>query len=165
MGQVALLHAGQQHQPELEPLGPVQAGEGDPVAGQILQTQDGEPFAIDVPVVVGTAGGVETAIVRLDGARRAFEVRTDERPLELKVDPEFDVFGDPAYSGPVTSVPSPRPRTKVMKMVLGIFGVIGFWGMTAGSMILNCSPFCFFSMLRAISASSFRFSKLVKWLI
>ena len=40
--------------------------------GVLRQTQGGEPFAVDVPVVVQTAKGVERQVVRMDGAEQPF---------------------------------------------------------------------------------------------
>jgi len=67
-------------------------GGGSEVRGVLRQTQPGEPFVLDVPVVVQTAGVAVTEVVRLDGREVSFAVRTAERPVALHVDPEFDLF-------------------------------------------------------------------------
>ena len=45
------------------------------VRGTLSQTQGGEPFAMDVPVVLQTAKGEERKVVRLAGAEQPFAVR------------------------------------------------------------------------------------------
>ena len=60
--------------------------------GKLRQTQAGDPFELDAPVVVQTSGGTETRQVRLHGAEQPFEIRTQQRPLQLQVDPQFDLF-------------------------------------------------------------------------
>ncbi|HSK08180.1 MAG TPA: M20/M25/M40 family metallo-hydrolase, partial [Vicinamibacterales bacterium] len=62
------------------------------VQGTLRQAQGGEPFALDVPVLVETAGGLERQVVRIEGAAQAFSIETRQEPLRLLVDPEFDVF-------------------------------------------------------------------------
>jgi hypothetical protein len=70
----------------------VKAGGGFEVTGALEQTQAGAPLALDVPVVVQTAGPAAQAIVRLEVARAEFSVATESAPLALHVDPSFDVF-------------------------------------------------------------------------
>jgi hypothetical protein len=65
---------------------------GYTVTGSLSQTQDGGPFAIEVPVVVHTSAGTETAIVSLSESNEGFEIQTEAEPLVLEVDPQFDVF-------------------------------------------------------------------------
>ncbi len=62
------------------------------VEGHLEQIQDDEPFTLDVPVMVQTEAGVETATVRLEGASQPLSIRTREKPLALHVDPLFEVF-------------------------------------------------------------------------
>jgi hypothetical protein len=68
------------------------AAGGFAVEGTLKQTQGGEPFPVDVPVVVQTARGVVSETVRLEGAQAAFTIRTADPPVSLQVDPQFDVF-------------------------------------------------------------------------
>jgi aminopeptidase N len=65
---------------------------GGQVVGTLRQVQGGEPFALDVPIVVLTAGGAVRQRVRLDAASREFAVPIADRPLALEVDPAFDLF-------------------------------------------------------------------------
>ncbi len=62
------------------------------VDGLLQQTQPGAPFIVDVPVVVQTAQGATTTMVRLDKAQAPFSIRVESAPLALYVDPRFDVF-------------------------------------------------------------------------
>ncbi len=68
--------------------------EGDAfvVSGTLRQTQSGEPFELDVPVVVQAVMGSSRHVVRLDGPQTAFSLRVTAEPLALQVDPDFDVF-------------------------------------------------------------------------
>jgi hypothetical protein len=64
------------------------------VRGRLEQTQDGAPFAVNVPIAIhmeNSASAFQTR-VRLDGKSTDFEVRVPARPVRLDVDPEFDVF-------------------------------------------------------------------------
>jgi hypothetical protein len=72
------------------------------VSGTLKQTQAGIPFALDVPVVVQTAGKAVSQVVRLDAAGAAFAIASPEKPLAVHVDPEFDVFRrlDPRETSP-----------------------------------------------------------------
>ncbi len=65
---------------------------GGEVRGTLSQTQGGEPFAMDVPVVLQTAKGEERKVVRLAGAEQPFQFAGEAEPLALYVDPRFDVF-------------------------------------------------------------------------
>jgi hypothetical protein len=62
------------------------------VRGTLRQTQGGDPFAVDVPVVIQTAKGTVRKTVALAGAAQAFSIATSDPPLALHVDPDFDVF-------------------------------------------------------------------------
>lgn len=64
---------------------------GYTVTGAIRQRQAG-PFELQVPVVVTTAGKPVTAQLKSSEAVTRFSIDTDEEPLLLAVDPEFDVF-------------------------------------------------------------------------
>jgi aminopeptidase N len=70
---------------------PAVAG-GYRVEGSLRQSQGGEPFAADVPVVVQTAKGTVRQVVHLEAAQQAFSVAVAEVPLAVHVDPRFDVF-------------------------------------------------------------------------
>jgi Zn-dependent M28 family amino/carboxypeptidase len=67
-------------------------GSGFVVEGTIRQTQAGEPFAVDVPVVVQTPKGVVRQVVHLAMAAQVFSIATPDAPLMVHVDPRFDVF-------------------------------------------------------------------------
>ncbi|MEE8525607.1 MAG: M1 family aminopeptidase, partial [Thermoanaerobaculia bacterium] len=69
-----------------------EADGGFVVAGRLEQSQTGDPYTFEVPVVVLTAEGEKAIGVALDGRRTSFEVYTAGRPLALYVDPAFDVF-------------------------------------------------------------------------
>jgi hypothetical protein len=62
------------------------------VSGRLEQIQDGEPFPLEVPVVVHTASEDRAALATFRDATADFQVTTSERPLSLSVDPEFDLF-------------------------------------------------------------------------
>jgi hypothetical protein len=68
------------------------ATEGYRVSSSLLQSQGGEPFPLEIPIVVQTAAGTIGTVVRLTGQETAFEVATTDRPLTLRVDPDFDTF-------------------------------------------------------------------------
>jgi hypothetical protein len=68
------------------------AAGGFEVTGTLRQVQGGEPFAVDVPVVVQTAQGTVSETVRLNGPQTQFTVLAPERPLVLQADPQLDVF-------------------------------------------------------------------------
>ncbi len=66
---------------------------GYEVEGILTQAQPGDPFAIDVPLVLQAAGGgIVRETVRLEGREARFTVRSPAAPLALHVDPWFDVF-------------------------------------------------------------------------
>jgi hypothetical protein len=62
------------------------------VEGRIRQSQPGEPYLLEVPLVVQTEGEPAVASVRVEGREARFAVGAPARPLALHVDPEFDVF-------------------------------------------------------------------------
>jgi aminopeptidase N len=68
------------------------AAGGYAVDGVLRQTQGGEPFVVDVPVVVQTVKGVVRKVVHLGGPEQAFSVSAADLPLVVHVDPRFDVF-------------------------------------------------------------------------
>jgi len=65
---------------------------GFEVRGRLLETQEGEPFALEVPVAVQTAGATVETTVALAATSAPFAIRTADRPLVLRVDPAFDLF-------------------------------------------------------------------------
>ena len=67
-------------------------GGGYDVAFTLEQTQDGEPLALDVPVVVQTTGRAVSTVVHMTGRMAATTVRADAEPVALHVDPQFDLF-------------------------------------------------------------------------
>ncbi len=62
------------------------------VTGRIDQLQAGEPYALDVPIAVRTAGGIETMTVTTKGRSTPFTITTKAEPLLVELDPEFDLF-------------------------------------------------------------------------
>ncbi|MCX6551803.1 MAG: M20/M25/M40 family metallo-hydrolase, partial [Acidobacteria bacterium] len=62
------------------------------VDGLLRQVQGGAPFIVQVPVVVQTARGLATTMVRMERNEQPFSITTDARPMDLSVDPRFDVF-------------------------------------------------------------------------
>ncbi len=68
------------------------AARGFVVEGTLRQTQGGEPFVVDVPVVVQTEKGAVSKTVRLTGAEQTFAMTVADAPLMVHVDPRFDVF-------------------------------------------------------------------------
>jgi len=77
---------------EVRPPAAERATSGYLVEGMLHQTQAGPPFAIDVPVVLQTEGGIASTVVRMAGRHQAFSLSTQAMPLALHVDPRFDVF-------------------------------------------------------------------------
>lgn len=62
------------------------------VAGRLEQRQDGEPFALEVPVVIETTTGPVRSTVTLDARNAPLTLEVAARPLALHVDPDFDLF-------------------------------------------------------------------------
>ena len=66
------------------------------VTATLRQTQGGEPFALDIPVVIQTAGQTAgdavVTTVHLEDAAVAFAIQVPKRPVALSVDPSFDLF-------------------------------------------------------------------------
>jgi len=67
-------------------------GGGYEVTGTLEQTQPGAPLALDVPLVLQTAGAPVRTTLRLDAAQAQIRLASDAAPLALHVDPGFDVF-------------------------------------------------------------------------
>ncbi len=62
------------------------------VLGSIRQVQPGQPYAIDLSVVLRTEVGEERAQVRFEDREMPFAMTVTARPLLLALDPQFDVF-------------------------------------------------------------------------
>jgi hypothetical protein len=82
------------------------------VEGTLRQTQGGEPFDVDVPVVVQTAAGMSRHVVHLASAAQRFAVTSPDVPLMVHVDPWFDVFRrlDPRETPPSVGQIFGEPR-------------------------------------------------------
>ncbi len=65
---------------------------GFEVRGVLRQTQGGEPFHFDVPLVLQTEEEPVTAIVRPTDRDTPFTIHSAARPVMLHVDPAYDVF-------------------------------------------------------------------------
>lgn len=72
---------------------------------RLAQVQDDEPFNVDVPVHVATENGVGTFIFNMRLKEQEFQISVDGKPLQLVVDPQYDVFRilDPAEVPPTLS--------------------------------------------------------------
>jgi hypothetical protein len=72
---------------------------------RLEQVQDGEPFDVDVPVHVATENGIGTFIFNMRMKEQEFQISVDGKPLQLMVDPQYDVFRilDPAEVPPTLS--------------------------------------------------------------
>ncbi len=68
------------------------AASGFKIAGSLEQTQQDEPFAIDVPLYVQTEEGVETFVIETSERSHPFEFHANSRPESIAADPMFDVF-------------------------------------------------------------------------
>lgn len=66
--------------------------DGNAVTLTLSQAQEGPPHAVTVPVSVRTDAGTGTHRVPLDGRTVTVTLRTDAPPLEVAVDPGFDLF-------------------------------------------------------------------------
>jgi hypothetical protein len=62
------------------------------VEGRLLQTQDSEPLELQVPIAVLTARGTTLETVSTQSESQRFTITTAEEPLQLSMDPAFDVF-------------------------------------------------------------------------
>ncbi|MFQ5473982.1 MAG: M1 family metallopeptidase, partial [Dehalococcoidia bacterium] len=78
------------------------ATEGFRVTGTLDQTQEAEPFALEVPIQVRTDHGLETVVVETAERHRAFDFTVEARPRSVAADPLFDVFRllDPGETPP-----------------------------------------------------------------
>jgi len=64
------------------------------LTARIEQTQPGAAYALRVPVAIRLEGREEAwqTVVELEGKQKTLELKLPARPLQLAVDPEFDVF-------------------------------------------------------------------------
>ncbi len=69
-----------------------QVGNAWQVRGTLLQTQPGDPYALEVPVAVQTQQDAVSLVIRIAGPRTPFALQVDSRPWALHVDPQFDLF-------------------------------------------------------------------------
>jgi aminopeptidase N len=68
--------------------------DGFVLSAVIEQVQDEAPYVLQVPLAIRLEGRQQAwqTVVRLDSRRMQFELELPARPLQLDVDPEFDVF-------------------------------------------------------------------------
>ena len=62
------------------------------VSIELNQTQTDEPFTIDVPVVILTKKGTHTETLTMRRKNEKFNVNIKSEPLEVFIDPQYDVF-------------------------------------------------------------------------
>ncbi len=62
------------------------------VAGVLQQTQDADPYDLDVPVTVVTEAGPQTSVVSTKAREQMISIPVSARPVSLHVDPMFDLF-------------------------------------------------------------------------
>jgi hypothetical protein len=82
------------------------------VTGELVQTQPGAPYRFQVPLVVQTGGSSARVVTVTTAQRTPFSIETDQEPLVLHVDPEFDVFRrlDPRETPPALSMIFGEPK-------------------------------------------------------
>jgi aminopeptidase N len=68
--------------------------DGFVLSAGIEQVQDAPPYVLQVPLAIRLQGRQQAwqTVVRLDSRHQLFELQLPARPLQLDVDPEFDVF-------------------------------------------------------------------------
>ncbi len=66
--------------------------EGYRVSGTLRQTQTGDPYPLQVPILVQGESATAPALVSMGGREASFTIALDETPLALHVDPAFDLF-------------------------------------------------------------------------
>jgi len=78
----------------LTSVGATEAAGGWRLTGTIDQSQDGEPYALAVPLAVTLEGrdAAMQTVVRAAGRSAPLDLTLPARPLRLDVDPEFDLF-------------------------------------------------------------------------
>jgi len=67
-------------------------GDGYLISGTLRQTQKEAPFQLQVPVYIQTEGGTRRLQIALNQRSRQLSIHTRERPLQLRIDPLFDLF-------------------------------------------------------------------------
>jgi aminopeptidase N len=76
----------------LEDVQVTAGGKGFLISGRLLQQQAQGPFELEVPVAITTTNGTAVDLIRTNAARTEFRFSTRNPPLQLSLDPEFDVF-------------------------------------------------------------------------
>jgi len=66
--------------------------DGNRLSFTVRQTQGGEAYPLTLTATVRTAAGAQRLRLDLTEPRKRFTVQLDGRPLELRVDPDLDVF-------------------------------------------------------------------------
>ncbi|MCB0806004.1 MAG: hypothetical protein KDC05_09420 [Bacteroidales bacterium] len=56
------------------------------------QTQSEDPFFINVPVAIYSENSVVKKMIAMDLRKQKFTLHTDELPVKIEIDPQFDVF-------------------------------------------------------------------------
>jgi hypothetical protein len=69
-----------------------ESGELFTVRGRLEQSQDGDAYDIDVPMIIATAEGEENFDVAMQSKSVEFSFDFEARPMTLAVDPLFDLF-------------------------------------------------------------------------
>ena len=101
------------------------SADGFTITGTLGQTQQAEPFALNVPIHVQTDQGLETFVVHTAVSTHRFELAVKSRPLSLGVDPMFDIFRqlDPRETPPSIGQLFGEPR--VLAVLPGPAGAEG----------------------------------------
>lgn len=68
------------------------AQQGDHLTLILQQTQDGEPYSVQVPVVVYSADTVKRHTVSMNQNNQVFELAVTGKVIQVAIDPEFDLF-------------------------------------------------------------------------
>jgi len=68
------------------------ANGGYELTGVLRQVQDGEKFALQAPLALTTADGLQTQVLSVTGEATPFRFETASEPQLLEVDPQFDLF-------------------------------------------------------------------------
>jgi aminopeptidase N len=62
------------------------------VSGLLTQTQDADPYPLQVPITIATANGPQTSIVPCATREQPLSITVDAQPVSLHVDPMCDLF-------------------------------------------------------------------------
>ncbi|MHC4600851.1 MAG: M20/M25/M40 family metallo-hydrolase, partial [Planctomycetota bacterium] len=68
------------------------AGEGYRLTFRLTQVQAGEPYVLGVPVAVSFETSTELTAVAMAEKRQGFEMNFPEKPLQIQIDPQFQLF-------------------------------------------------------------------------